>query len=232
MYKTELHCHTAEVSVCATESAENTVEKYIAAGYSTVVLTNHYSIHTRFAAKMKGIDFTDYLIDGYRKMRDYAGDRLNVLLGAEVTFEAPSDRNDYLVYGLTEEFLYEHKDMLAMNIETLFELCNENNFIVVHAHPIRPGHTLRGRWQVHGYEIMNGSAENNNLALMWAKYNSEALRTAGSDHHGPDDYPTCGILTDEPITTNKQLFDVLSSGNYHIFGSELATKSYPLGMKK
>ena len=37
-YKTELHCHTAEASTCAHETAAATVEKYIRHGYTTLVL--------------------------------------------------------------------------------------------------------------------------------------------------------------------------------------------------
>ena len=44
--------------------------------------------------------------------------------------------------------------------------------------------------------------------------------TSGSDHHDSNQYPDAGILTDEPITSNKQLLEVLKSGNYELIRDE------------
>ena len=40
-YKTELHAHCSEVSPCADMSATQVVDRYIRAGYHSLVLTNH-----------------------------------------------------------------------------------------------------------------------------------------------------------------------------------------------
>ncbi len=218
-YKTELHCHTSEVSPCASEDAAATVEKYIAAGYTTVVLTNHYSRHSRWVANMKGVDFNEFFFEGFRKFKECAGDRLNVIFSAEVTLDDPYDKNDYLIYGITEDFFRENPDILDTRIWHLRTLCDEHNALLIHAHPVNKGYTLRDTKQVHGYEVINGGDRHNDLALMWANYYG-GIKTAGSDHHTPEDYPTCGIETDEPILTGEQLVCVLKSGRYTVFGSE------------
>lgn len=41
-FRTELHAHTSVVSRCAQKTPAETAELYIAAGYSSIVLTNHY----------------------------------------------------------------------------------------------------------------------------------------------------------------------------------------------
>lgn len=215
-YKTELHCHTAEASVCATENCADTVEKYIREGYTTVVLTNHYSKHTRFAAEVVNkTDFTEYYLNAYRKMKDYAGERLNVILGAEVTFDN-GDPDDYLVYGITEEFLLAHKDILSSNIRDFHDLCTENGFVVVQAHPFRNGMVLRDPWFIDGIEVFNGSDEpnHNDIADMWANYYPQHIKTAGTDHHGAEDQPASALATDVPMTSGQQIADVLRSGNY------------------
>ena len=40
-YKTELHMHTGDISVCARVTPEEAVRDYKAAGYRTIVVTNH-----------------------------------------------------------------------------------------------------------------------------------------------------------------------------------------------
>ena len=50
-YKTELHCHTVEMSGCASETAAAMIDKYVACGYTTVVLTNHCE-HSRIHAPL------------------------------------------------------------------------------------------------------------------------------------------------------------------------------------
>jgi histidinol phosphatase-like PHP family hydrolase len=48
-YKIELHAHSSESSRCGSVEAAELVEKYINAGYSALVLTDHY--YARFFDK-------------------------------------------------------------------------------------------------------------------------------------------------------------------------------------
>ena len=64
MFKTELHIHTAPVSNCAKTSAEAMVEDYAKNGYSTIVITNHFT-HGQFGdiSKSEALEryFDDFL---------------------------------------------------------------------------------------------------------------------------------------------------------------------------
>ena len=42
-YKYEIHCHTKNVSRCGNLDVEELIQKYKDAGYSGIVLTDHYS---------------------------------------------------------------------------------------------------------------------------------------------------------------------------------------------
>ena len=42
-YKYEIHCHTKNVSRCGNLDVEELIQKYKEAGYSGIVLTDHYS---------------------------------------------------------------------------------------------------------------------------------------------------------------------------------------------
>ena len=73
MFKTELHCHSTEVSACATATARHIVERYIDNGYSTLVLTNHLSKHTFKSHKLdishySWADKIKFFMDGYQLM--------------------------------------------------------------------------------------------------------------------------------------------------------------------
>ena len=42
-FKTELHAHTSEVSPCGYVTAPEVADRFISEGYSSLVITNHYS---------------------------------------------------------------------------------------------------------------------------------------------------------------------------------------------
>ena len=42
-FKTELHAHTSEVSPCGHVTAPEVADRFIAQGYTSLVITNHYS---------------------------------------------------------------------------------------------------------------------------------------------------------------------------------------------
>lgn len=70
MYKTEMHCHSANVSTCAHATAEEIVEKYTAAGYTTIVNTEHINPWTfpRDLEVRTWGEKVSYFIDGYKKL--------------------------------------------------------------------------------------------------------------------------------------------------------------------
>ena len=96
-YKTELHAHTCEVSPCADLTVEEVTDRYIAAGYSTLVLTNHYCDYVIDNAGETWEEKIGHYLSAYHAMKEYAGDRLHILLGCELRFT--ENHNDYLIFG-------------------------------------------------------------------------------------------------------------------------------------
>ena len=104
MFKTELHCHSKDISECARVSTEEIINKYCEAGYTTLVLSNHFSSGTmRFVGADTWDKWIDSFVEGYNKLKRDAEGKLNILLGLELRFN--ENCNDYLVYGASEEFL-------------------------------------------------------------------------------------------------------------------------------
>jgi len=219
-YKYELHCHTSATSRCATITPETAVKLYKEKGYDGVVITDHYSCQTflgkHILAPQKDNDF---FLEGYRRAKAAADEDFTVLLGMELRFYG--NGNDYLVYGLTPEFLYENGNLMSLFPRRFHNLCQKNNMIFVQAHPFRPYIFRTNPKYLDGCEVENAKNRGtgmNEKALAWAdKYNMQ-VRVGGSDmHHAAhQNNELGGIITNEKIRTNEDLVRILKSGDYEI----------------
>lgn len=219
MYKTELHCHSAEISACSRADAATVARRYAEAGYTTLVLTNHFAPFT-----YNHLGCTDWqgwitrFMDGYHLLREVAPPELTVLFGAEIRLD--DNPNDFLLPGVTEEFLRAHPFLWEMRIEDLYPLARENGIFVVQAHPFRNHMRITPPDWLDAIEIFNGSAgghygtdSRNDVAAFWASKHGMAV-TSGTDFHYPEDTINGGICTEAPIRSTKELVRVLRSGSY------------------
>lgn len=225
-YKTELHCHSTTVSNCASAEPETIVETYLAHGYTTVVLTEHYSCHT-FKNKKHGDrtghtndERVDFFMGGVRALREAAGDRLHILQGCELRLN--TDDNDYQIYGDSEDFLRANPDVMDIPVAELSRRVRAAGLLLIQAHPFRNEMRVVDQRLLDGVEVYNGAVghdSHNDIALMWAKRYPRLIETSGSDYHRiSNGLVSGGIITDEPITTNAQLLEVLRSGRYTNLG--------------
>lgn len=218
-YKYELHCHTGDVSRCASCPAEKAVELYKARGYSGMVITDHYSPQTfldrhLFSPQKE----TNFYLSGYEKALAAAGDDFTVLLGMEIRFYGMT--NDYLVYGMTPEFIREHGNLMTWYPRRFHELCKKNNMIFLQAHPFRPYIYRENPKHIDGCEIYNGKAGDtdiNEKAQLWAEMHQMKIRVGGTDFHREKNLENLsGIITDEKIRTNSDLLRILRSGDFRV----------------
>ena len=224
MFKTELHLHTIEVSKCAHSPTELTAQRYIEAGYTTVVVTNHLSPWTRTPDPDKTPTWEeklDYFFSGVDIFREAAGGRLNVLAGVEFRFNN-SDTNDYLVHGLGKDFWLAHPELPTLKVKDLSALVREAGGLLYQAHPFRNSMTVTNPALLDGIEIYNGHIghdSRNDIAALWAKkFNLKTI--SGSDYHDPTSCIDGGILTEEPITTTEQLMEILRSEKYELIRTD------------
>ena len=223
-YKTELHCHTSEVSPCARVTGRDTVEKYLSAGYASIVITNHFDacrVNAPKSYKVRYDSYEEQVRRHYgviREIRRVAEGRLHVIDGLEMsTFHSG---NDYLVFGLTEEEALA-RDLFSLTMEELKRHVNGMGGVIIQAHPMRRGMTVIDPDLVDGYEVYNGDAEAmkyNEVAYRFALVAGEGKKilTVGNDHHLPEEPLRAAILTEAPITDTKGLASILKSGAYRL----------------
>lgn len=214
--KIEMHTHTSEASPCANVSAMQIPALYQQAGYDAVVITDHYC---KWAQDRSGSEtseaYAQYFLNGYRTAKT-AGNQIGfpVLLGAEANL--PGSPNDYLLYGITEEFILQHPDLHEMSLKKLYNLCKKEHILLLQAHPYRTYCTPADPAYLDGAESYNGNPRHNNqneLAKEWTqKYH--LIQSSGSDFHELEDVAKGGIETTIPVTDSRTLYQVLCSGNY------------------
>lgn len=220
-YKYEIHAHTKNTSWCGDIDAKDLVEKYKVAGYSGIVITDHYSPMTfhipEFFNKKKAID---HFLEGYRKAKKYETDDFTVLLGMELRFYATV--NDYLVYGVSEEMLYELPFLLKTYIKRASNMLRERGCLFLQAHPFRKMITRANPRYLDGVEVFNGKAdkEANDNSLKWAEEINTPVMTSGSDCHRESGVGLGGIITTEPIKSNEDLLRILKSGKYELIKNQ------------
>jgi len=200
MYRFEIHCHTAESSSCGRVKAERLVELYLRAGYDGVVITDHLNPdNPRKLLENEGIPLTfehqvERLLRGYKLARAAAGDKLVVLHGMELRFAR--DPNDYLVYGMTEELLLAHPDVVEWGIQKFSAFAKEHGLLVIQAHPFRNNmRVIDPKW-VDMIEVHNGHPRHqsrNELALLWARMHGKP-GSSGSDFHEEGDEARGGVI--------------------------------------
>ena len=216
-YRYELHAHTKNTSLCAQIDAEELIKKYKEAGYAGIVITDHYSPMTftpgEFFSKKKAVD---HFLQGYRKAKEFETEDFSVMLGVELRFYATV--NDYLIYGVTEEMLYELPFLLPIYIKKASKMFRERGCIFLQAHPFRQFIRRANPKHLDGVEVFNGKAtkEANDASENWANETGVQIKTSGSDCHRETGVGFGGIITEEPIKSNEDLLRILKSGNYKL----------------
>lgn len=231
MYKTELHCHTGDTSLCGHATAEELLYRYLEKGYSTVVVTDHFA-RISIVRSRKFLDYIaendletnwqtriDFFLRGYQNFKKVAEGKLNVLLGMEFMSWVDGGKNDYLIYGVTEDWLRASEFIPQFTYKEMAVYAHEFGLKVYQAHPFRPKMVISETQYLDGIEVYNGTVNvqsNNSFAEAWADLKG-LKKISGSDFHEEFHKVSGGILTEEPIETNEQLLKILDSQeNYEL----------------
>lgn len=134
-YCYETHLHTREASKCATASGAEQVRSYYEAGYTGIIVTDHFfNGNTCVPRKLPWKQRIDLFCSGYENAKA-EGNKL----GVDVFFgwESGFCGTDFLIYGLDKEWLMNHEDIIDWSIEEQYEKVKADGGYVVQAHPFR-----------------------------------------------------------------------------------------------
>lgn len=197
-YIYETHLHTKEGSACGTASATDMVQACKDAGYTGIIVTNHFFYGN--TAVDRSLPWNDW-VEGYCKGYELAKEKgdsvgLQVFFGWESTYNG----TDFLVYGLDKEWLLNHPEIKDATIEEQYHMVHKGGGIIIHAHPFREAPYISeirlypeyvdGVETVNATHVRHHKTEKGQVPYdIKAKAYAEEYKfpqTAGSDVHGTD----------------------------------------------
>lgn len=214
LFKYDTHVHTDETSPCGKVKAIELVHLYKECGYRGIVITDHY--YNRYFDSLIDMDWEKKIesyLQGYRiALLEGQKIGLNVILGMELRFN--KSPNDYLVYGINEDFLIENKELYNLSLKEFREFTKGKGILIYQAHPYRNG--LSREWVdiLDGIEVYNGNPRHdshNDLAYKLAE-DKNLKMLSGSDFHQIQDLALGGILLEEQITNSVELVNYINGG--------------------
>ncbi|MBQ7678932.1 MAG: PHP domain-containing protein [Butyrivibrio sp.] len=186
-YAYETHLHTSEASACGMCPGVEMARAHKAAGYTGIIVTDHF-VHgnTRIDRRLPWSEWVEGFCSGYEHARA-EGDRI----GLQVFFgwEACYDGTEFLINGLSKEWLLAHPEIRDCTVEEQFHLVHEGGGLIVHCHPFREASYLN---HISLFPLFTDAVEVVNAAHKDPSYDEQARLyarihnfpvTAGSDIH-------------------------------------------------
>lgn len=220
MYKYEMHQHTIHCSSCGKADPARTVKLLKEAGFSGMVLTNHFFHgNTGINRNLDWKRFVSFYENDYL-IAKWAGEKLDfdVIFGLE---EHVGDGKEVLLYGITPDFVYAHPEMIDGELSTISNAVRDFGGLVFQAHPYRSRDYIKDPMKnldiqyldgIEAYNYANPDGENE-LAFEYAKEHN-LLMSAGSDAHLEQTDRRFYVGFDRRIRTSSNLVDALRENNY------------------
>jgi hypothetical protein len=229
LYRYELHCHTAEGSVCSNISAVDLVTFYHKLGYSGICVTDHFSGNGSSPNEMPWSQRVKHFHDIYLKTYE-AGKKLalNVFFGIEysitpdIKMMSKVTGNDFLFLNISMEWLIDNKEMFRSKPSEIFKSVRAAGGFIIHAHPYSEASYIecirlypRAVDAVEVYNPHDSDIANKNSLAYARAYG--LIEVAGSDFHGSNQQVFTGVETDSPCFTSNELVDAIKNGQARIF---------------
>ena len=178
--KIDPHVHSKGISGCSSVTCEQIIDEKIKLGYEGVILTNH--CQSWYYTEDKHAEFMEKVIAEFQRGKIYADKKgFRFYLGIEVTLNVPHYA-DWLLYGVTEDFLRNSPCLYLLSQKELFKYCEKWGVVMIQAHPYRQSPC--DPKYMHGVEI-NCSIEDldkESLVVAFAKEHN-LLVVCGTDYH-------------------------------------------------
>ena len=211
-YLYETHMHTCQASACGTSTGKEHARFYKDAGYTGIIMTDHFfGGNTAVNRELPWEERINRFWSGYEDAKE-EGDRigLDVFFGLEQNYAG----DEYLIYGLTKEYMMEHPEMEHWTRRQQLEEVHRAGGCVIQAHPFRiRGYMSRirlGTLFCDGIEAANLGNEQIDDARAYRMGKELGLvMTAGSDNHrSPVDGPY-GVELEKRLTSIQDYVNII-----------------------
>ena len=186
-YLYETHLHTRPGSACAHNSGAEMAEAAHLMGYAGIIITDHnWGGNTGIDRALPWEQWVDGFITGYENASEYGRKHdLDVFWGYEAGYEG----TEFLIYGITPDWLKAHPEIRTADVKEQYRLIHEGGGMVIHAHPFReagyiPEIRLYPEY-VDGVEGINAAhSSSRSMGHHNPEYDRRAIRYA-NEHHLP-----------------------------------------------
>ena len=226
-YLYEMHLHTSQGSACGRSTGAEHARVYHALGYQGIFITDHFFRGN--TAISRGIPWEERVQRFCRGYEDAKaeGDRigLQVFFGWEENFNG----DEYLIYGLSKQFMLDHPEMEYWTRRQQWEEVRKAGGCVIQAHPFRDRgyiqRVLLGKQYADGIEVVNSgnSPQNNLCALKYAKaYDLPVIVGSDNHFHEGEAENLSAIALERPLESGSDLVRMIL--NREAIGLKFASK--------
>ncbi len=217
MYLYETHMHTCQASACGRSTGKEHARFYKDAGYTGIIMTDHFfGGNTAVNRELPWEERINLFWSGFEDAKE-EGDRigLDVFFGLEQNYAG----DEYLIYGLTKEYMLTHPEMEHWNRRQQLEEVHKAGGCVIQAHPFRiRGYMERirvGTAFCDGIEAANCGNEPLDDARAYRMGRAMNLvMTAGSDNHNSPAPSPFGVELGKRLTSIEDYVKIILDRGY------------------
>jgi len=196
------------------------VNYYKAAGFSGAIITDHFfNGNSGCPHNLSWESKVKFFVKPYYEAK-LAGDKcdFDVFFGMEYSLNGM----DFLLYGLTPEFLAANPDFDKLTLPELSAAVRGEGAYIAHAHPFRKAWWINEPGPsdvefIDGFEVYNASMPDNTnkKAMDYAKTHNLAMQ-AGSDAHNAFTSKPSGIAMKKPAENIFDIINAIKSGQVEL----------------
>ena len=212
----ETHMHTCQGSACGKSTGKEHARFYKERGFTGIIMTDHFfGGNTAVDRRLRWEERVDLFWRGFEEAKE-EGERigLDVFFGLEQNFAG----DEYLVYGLTKDYMKAHPEMEHWNRRQQLEEVHRAGGCVIQAHPFRIRFYMDrirvGEGYSDGIEAANAGNEQLDDARAW-RYGREKglVMTAGSDNHRSPAEQLYGVVLEKRLTSIGDYVNIIMERN-------------------
>lgn len=134
-YLYETHLHTSQGSACGHNTGYEMAKAAHEAGYAGIIVTDHnWGGNTAVDRSLPWKEWVAAFAVGYHDAKRYGdANDFDVFFGYEAGYNA----TEFLIYGITPEWMAAHPELRTATIEEQYRIVHEAGGMVIHAHPYR-----------------------------------------------------------------------------------------------